>query len=108
MSFQNSVLSSEFLETHLSPLSGSLCEHLNCVRETCKIEVLRLDRWHNDRTTGFSTSDAYGRTDRLEVVQQEERRLVEAEVLDRFRDLSILDQERAVTRETGKKNRARI
>ncbi len=45
---------------------------------------------------------------RLEIVQHEQRRLVESHVLHRLRDLSVLDEERSVAREPGVEHRARI
>ena len=42
-----------------------------------------------------------GRPDRLEVVQHEDWRLVPPQILHRVRDLAILDEERAVARQTS-------
>src|SRR4029079_11674113 len=56
----------------------------------------------------LGSSDSNSRTNRLEIVQQEQRRLIEAEVLDRLRDFSVLDQECTVARKTSEQNRSRI
>ena len=49
-----------------------------------------------------------GPPDVLEAVQHQQRALVPAEVLQRARDLALLDEERAVAREPGLQHRARI
>src|SRR3954471_23040894 len=84
---------------------------LNSVAETREVEIANLDRRYNDRETRssrFARAHANRATHCIEVVQHEDRRLVEAEVLDRARDLAALDEKRSVARETGIENRARI
>src|SRR5258706_16295767 len=81
---------------------------LHRVRQTRKVEILRLDGWHHDWTTLLRAADTNRGAERLEIAQEKEWRLVEAEVLDRLGDLPVLDQERPVAREAREQNRARI
>ena len=50
----------------------------------------------------------HGAADVLEPVQHQQRALVPAEVLQRARDLALLDEERPVAREAGLQHRSRI
>ena len=86
-------------------------ESLDGIAQAREVEVANLDRRNNDRETwsaGFTRAHAHGATHRIEVVQHEDRRLVEAKILDRLRDLASLYEERAVARESRIENRSRI
>src|SRR5678816_1593456 len=78
------------------------------VRQRCERKILHLDRRHYHRPAVFSSCESDRRPDRLEIVEHEQWRLVEPEILERLGDLSVLDEERSVTREPGIENRARI
>ena len=56
---------------------------------------LGLDRRHDhrrSRTAALARADVLGPSKHLETVEHEDRRLIPAHVLDRTRDLAILDQ----------------
>ena len=73
---------------------------LHRVRQRTKVEVLHLDRRKDNSSTSLGSGEPNRWSDRLEIVQHEDRRIVETEILDRLGDLSILDQERTVASET--------
>src|SRR5215210_2181736 len=74
----------------------SKVETLHRIRQAGEVEVLRFDRRHDNRPARFGTAEPDRRPDRLDIIQQEQRRLIEPEILDRFRDLAVLDEKRAV------------
>src|SRR5688500_16303791 len=81
------------------------------VAGTGEVEVSRLDRWHDhrrSRTAALARADTLGTSEHLEIVEHEDRRLVPAHVLDRTRDLAILDQEGPVARQAREQDRALI
>src|SRR5579885_2890983 len=84
---------------------------LNSVTQARKVKVSDLDRRNYNRRSriaAFAGAHALRNAHRFQVVQHEDRRIVEAEVLHRPRDLAVLDQKRAVAREAGVENRAWI
>src|SRR5688572_20776552 len=83
----------------------------NGVAGAGEVEVSRLDRWHDhrrSRTAALARADTLGTSKHLEIVEDEDRRLVPAHVLDRTRDLAILDQEGPVAGEAREQDRALI
>src|SRR4051812_46471374 len=90
------------------PLEIGYPKKLNRIRQTREAEISRFDRWHYNCAAGFGAADAYRGADRLEIVEQEERRVVEPEILDRSRDLAVLDEERSIAGKAGVKDRAWI
>src|SRR5688572_21193236 len=89
-------------------LELELLLELHGVGEAGEVEVTHLQRRHDYGATGLGAREAHGTADRLEVVEHEQRRIVEAEILHSLADLAVLDEERAVAREAGVENRARI
>src|SRR5215208_464304 len=118
MSFPRVFLSSKQFQLAVSskqfPLavssSGEQCGYSRSdrVRETGKVEVSHLDGRHDDSSACLCARKPNRTSERLEIIQHEQRRLVEAEVLERLRELPVLDQERAVARQPCVKNRARV
>src|SRR6185369_2325722 len=81
------------------------------ITQARKAEIAHLDRRHGDRLTrltALARAHPHRRAHRFEVVEHEDRRIVEAHVLHRFRDLAVLDQERPVAREAGIEDRSLI
>ena len=72
-------------------------------------EITNLDWRYHDRLARLATlarTDANRNAHRFQTVQHEDRRIVEPEILHRFRDLSILDQIGSVASQAGEENRA--
>ena len=81
------------------------------VTQAGEIEIAHLDRRNHDRLAGiaaFARAHALGDAHRFQVVQHEDRRIVEPEILHRLRDLSVLDQKGSVAGQAGVENRAWI
>src|SRR5215204_5651440 len=73
------------------------------VRQRCEVEVANPERRHQpSRLARLWPADV------LEAVQHQQRTLVPAEVLQRPRNLAVLDEERPVACETGLQHRAGI
>ncbi len=63
------------------PALGQLnTQALDGLRQTGKVEVAHAQRRHHHVTPLFGTRQPLGPTDRLDVIEDEQRRLVEAEV----------------------------
>src|SRR5688500_18105657 len=87
-------------------VAGCIASHR--VRRRSEIELSHRERRHDERPATLRAGDADRGTDRLDVVEHEQRGFVEAEVLDRLRDLAVLVVEDAVAREPCVENGARI
>jgi hypothetical protein len=84
---------------------------LHRVADGLEVEVARLDRRHHDGGADVARlrrAHPDRAAHRLEVSQHDDRALIEAEVLHRMADPTVLDQESAVAREAGVQDRARI
>src|ERR1035437_9263254 len=92
---------------HLDPRMSHTSE-LHGVRERGEVEILYLDRRKHDVSSRLRTRDSLRPSEHLEIAQHEQRTLIEAEILHRLGDLSVFDEERAVSREACVQRRARI
>src|SRR6516164_10812507 len=84
---------------------------LHRVADGLEVEVARFDRRHHDGGADVARlrrAHPDRAAHRLQVAQHYDRALIEAEVLHRMTDPAVLDQERAVAREAGVEDRARI
>src|SRR6185436_21040995 len=73
------------------------------IRQRGEVEVAHAERRHQPSgSSGFRAADI------LEAIQHQQRAFVPAEVLQRSRDLAVLDQKGAVSRQPGLKYGARI
>lgn len=81
------------------------------VTQTGEIKIADVDCRNHDRVPRiavFARADAFGDTRCLQAIQYENRLIVEAKLLHRFRDRAILDQMRSVASETGIAGRALV
>src|SRR3954467_6201175 len=86
-------------------------QHSYGIAQAREVEISHLDRRYGDRLSRLATftrAHSNRPTHRLEIVQHEDRRVVEPQILHCLRDPSILDQERSIAREARVRNRALI
>src|SRR5665213_1296892 len=92
--------------------SGNLCgRSSDGVAQAGEVEIVRLDGRHDDRESRaaiLARAHAYRLTHGVQIVQHEDGRFVEAQILDGLGDLTVFDEEGAITREPCEENGTRI